>query len=169
MARVSLIEADQAFLARLEPARRHSTFASYIYAEIRGIKWRPKQYRGLKSTNPGYILQEVSARLQSYIGRASWDTTDYRQWLQAPTDYPDEALRYIKWCLVWEQRSKIEKRGYRWRQYQAYQRDKGAGPSASMEASEDLTPVLDAFARQTYGPFGALEHPWHELLEAYLS
>jgi hypothetical protein len=121
MNRAPLVEEDQAFLQRLDDPRRHSTFAGYIYDEIRGHKWRPEQYAGLKSTNPAYIAQEVTARLRWAI--AKWQPgwpTHHTQWLEAVEAYPDEFLRYIRWCLAWEQRSKREKQGYRWNAYQKF-------------------------------------------------
>jgi hypothetical protein len=116
MARAPLIDADQAFLRRLDEPRKHPTFAGYVYDEIRGRKWRPEQYAGLKSTNPAYIAQEVTARLRWYVSR--FDAyPHYQQWLDAVEAYPDEFLRYIAWCLAWEQRTKAEKSAYRWQQY----------------------------------------------------
>jgi hypothetical protein len=49
MARASLIDTDQAFLRRLDEPRKHPTFASYVYAEIRGQPWRRGQCVGIKS------------------------------------------------------------------------------------------------------------------------
>jgi hypothetical protein len=117
MTRAPLVEEDKAFLDRLDDPRRHGIFSSYIYDEIRGHKWRPEQYKGLKSTNPAYIAQEVTARLRWIV--ATWQPHD-AQWLEAVETYPDEFLRYIHWCLAWEQRSKREKQQYRWNAYQEF-------------------------------------------------
>jgi hypothetical protein len=107
MTRLPLIEADKAFLARLEPASKRVTFAHYVLAEIRGPR---------KATNAAYIVQEVRGHLQAAATRgAAWDAHKV-QWLEAVEAYPDEFLRYIGWCLAWEQRSKREKHGYRWNQ-----------------------------------------------------
>jgi hypothetical protein len=107
-----LIEEDKAFLARLAPAKRRTTFAKYVFDYIRG--WTPA---GEKLTDARLILCYVHDALSRYA-----EGTDEQQWSRAITTHWDEAQRYLRWCLAWEQRTKAEKDAYRRQQYQAYKR-----------------------------------------------
>jgi hypothetical protein len=114
-----LREEDKAFLHRLASPRRHTTFATLVLNEIRGHPWKPG---GVPQTDPRLILCLVHDEL-SRDGR----DTEKAQWCQAITTYWDEAQRYVRWLLAWEQRSKREKDAYRRQQYLAYQRSLAPG------------------------------------------
>lgn len=110
-----LCEDDRVFLGRLQPLKRRVTFAHYILDEI----------RGQKRTNSDDIVRAVADRLRLSLARTGYPRDpDQEQWLAVLEAYPDEARRCVAWYLAWEQRSKIEKRAVKWRQYQAYLRSK---------------------------------------------
>jgi hypothetical protein len=105
MTRAPLIEEDKAFLQRLVSPRRHTIFAAKIIREIRGHPWKP-------GARPESDLKKILGAVN--LALANYDMgTDEAQWFLAIYEHQEEALRYVRWCLAWEQRSKPEKDAYR--------------------------------------------------------